>query len=145
MRSNFERTYSGWAKWARETKAQAQATRVSETAFGRKRILYGNDHDILNQSLNTPIQGGAAHIINEATYRIWRRIHEEGLRSRIQIQIHDELRFEVPDDELARMCELVAEEMERPVDYRGVEVVFPVEVEVGADWHHLQPCEEALK
>jgi DNA polymerase I-like protein with 3'-5' exonuclease and polymerase domains len=66
------------------------------------------------------------------------------MRSRLQAQIHDELRLEVPDDELDAVCQMIREEMERPIDYRGREVVFPVEIEVGRDWHHQRSCDEYI-
>ena len=138
MRANFEYTYKGWAAWVKRTREAVKNSKVSVTAFGRKRILYGNDYEIKNQCLNTPIQGGAASIINRALVRIWRRLREQKMRSRLQMQIHDELRFEVAEDELEEVASIVREEMERPVDYRGKQVVFPVNVEVGPDWFHLE-------
>lgn len=148
MRSNFEATYSGWAAWCRKTQDRVcgnqykriEGTRVSENAFGRKRILYGQDYEIRNQAINNPSQSGAAHIMNDATYRIWKRLHREKLRARLQIQIHDELRFEVPNDELQYICQLLHEEMEKPIQYRDRTVVFPVNIEYGPDWYHLQEC-----
>lgn len=148
MRSNFERTYAGWAAWCRKTQDHvcgnkyqgAQGTRISENAFGRRRILYGADYEIRNQAINNPSQSGAAHIMNDALYRVWKRMHAENLRSRLQMQIHDELRLEVPDDELTYVCTLLREEMERPVQYRNRTVVFPVNIEYGPDWHHLKEC-----
>lgn len=140
MRANFERTYAGWSAWCKRAQAEARATRKSWNAFGRCRILYGADHEIEKQALNNPSQSGAAHIINDALYRIWRRLHAEGLRTRLQMQIHDELRFEVPDDELDYVCKLIREEMEKPLAYRERTVVFPVETEYGPDWHNLKEC-----
>jgi DNA polymerase-1 len=139
MRSNFERTYAGWAAWCTRVQEEAKQTRISSNAFGRKRILYGTDYEVRNQALNNPSQSGAAHIMNDALYRIWRRLHAENLRSRLQISIHDELRFEVPAEELEYVCTLVKEEMEHPISYRERTVVFPVKIEYGRDWHNLQP------
>ena len=140
MRSAFERTYPQWAEWCRTIQREVAKTRVSENAFGRRRILYGGDHEIRNQALNNPSQSGAAHIMNDALYRIWKRIHRENLRSRLQIQIHDEVRCEVPADELDYVCRLLREEMETPVQYRTQTVVFPASVSYGRDWHNLQEC-----
>lgn len=103
--------------------------------------MFGSEREIRNQALNNPSQSGAAHIMNDALYRVWRRLHAESLRSRLQIQIHDELRLEVPADELDVVVKLLREEMERPVQYRDQTVTFPVNVEYGKDWHNLQEYE----
>lgn len=144
MRANFEKTYSGWADWCKRVQAEALQTRKSSTAFGRVRILYGSEHEIKNQALNNPSQGGAAHIINVALRAIYDRLHREGYRSRLQMQIHDELRFEVPEDELHQLAALIKEEMERPIDYRGEQVIFPVDIQYGRDWHNLKEYEHEM-
>jgi uracil-DNA glycosylase family 4 len=134
----YEQTFRGWAAWRDRTMSLAAQTRRTETAFGRVRLLYGNEHDIGKQALNTPCQGGAAHIINAAMVRILNRLHTEGMRTRLQIQIHDELRFEVPEDELHHAAAIIKHEMELPVTYRERTVVFPVNIEYGRDWHNLE-------
>ena len=82
-------------------------------------------------AINYPIQGSAADIIKQAMVRVDRRIKREGLLSRLLMQVHDELVFEVPDDELVRMEQLVVHEMER-----GAELAVPLKVDInnGDNW-----------
>lgn len=91
-----------------------------ETAFGRRRYL----PDILSHNavvrgyaernaINAPIQGTAADIIKIAMINIDRRLKEEGLKTKMILQVHDELNFSVPKDELEKVKALVVEEMER--------------------------------
>ncbi len=63
-------------------------------------------------AINAPIQGGAADIIKLAMIAVSRRIAAEGLRSKMVLQVHDELVFDVVPDERDRIVELVKQEME---------------------------------
>jgi DNA polymerase-1 len=80
---------------------------------------------------NSPLQGSAADLIKVAMTRIHRAIRVEGLRSRMLLQVHDELVFEVPPEELERMRELVKTHMENVIDLR---VPLVVDLGVGANW-----------
>ena len=82
-------------------------------------------------AINYPIQGSAADIIKSAMIRVHSRIRTEGLQSRLIMQVHDELVFEVRDDELLRMELLVEEEMSRAVEAR---VPLKVDISHGANW-----------
>jgi DNA polymerase-1 len=82
-------------------------------------------------AINYPVQGSAADIIKLAMIRVTKRIKAEKLQSRMLLQVHDELVFEVPDNELSIMTELVREEMENAVD---ITVPLLVEVGCGANW-----------
>ena len=82
-------------------------------------------------AINYPIQGSAADIIKAAMIRVDARIRAEGLQSRLIMQVHDELVFEVPEDELLRMELLVEEEMSRAVEMR---VPLKVDISHGANW-----------
>ncbi len=77
-------------------------------------------------AINSPVQGSAADIIKVSMIRISRRIKEECLRARMLLQVHDELLFEVPEDEKDRMIELVRSEMEG-----AVELGVPMKVDIG--------------
>ena len=63
-------------------------------------------------AINAPIQGTAADVIKLAMVRIYRRFRDEGIRSRMILQVHDELNFDVLPDELERVQHIVIEEME---------------------------------
>ena len=82
-------------------------------------------------AINYPIQGSAADIIKCAMIRVDSRIRSEQLQSRMIMQVHDELVFEVPKDELLKMELLVEEEMGRAVETR---VPLKVDISHGANW-----------
>ncbi len=98
---------------------EAQERGYSETIFGRQRqvpeLLQANK--MVQQAgrriaLNTPIQGSAADLIKVAMLRIWDEIRLRGLRTRMILQVHDELVFEVPPEEKGEAEELVRSRME---------------------------------
>lgn len=82
-------------------------------------------------AINYPIQGSAADIIKCAMIRVDSRIRTEQLQSRMIMQVHDELVFEVPEEELLKMGLLVEEEMGRAVESR---VPLKVDISHGANW-----------
>lgn len=105
---------------------EAQEKGYSETLFGRKRPIPELRHkDKLTQqagrriALNTPIQGTAADLMKKAMIDIWREIKKKRLKSMMILQVHDELVFEVPNEERDEMEALVQEKMEK---------VFPLKV-----------------
>lgn len=90
------------------------------TEFGRRRYLADiNSHNATvrgyaeRNAVNAPIQGTAADVMKLAMIAVDRRMREEGLRSKMILQVHDELNFSVYPDELERLRRLVVEEMER--------------------------------
>ena len=91
-----------------------------ETIFHRKRFLPDiNSHNATvrgyaeRNAINAPIQGSAADIIKVAMARIYRRFTDEGLRSKMILQVHDELNFSVLPEEKERVQQIVLEEMEK--------------------------------
>ncbi len=82
-------------------------------------------------AINYPIQGSAADIIKQAMVNIAARLKREGLESRLIMQVHDELVFEVPEKELMHMEQLVAHEMEHAVALR---VPLKVDLSHGRNW-----------
>lgn len=118
--------------------ADARSRGYVTTRFGRRRYL--PDINSRNAGLrgyaernavNAPLQGTAADIIKLAMVRIDRRISREGLRSRMIMQVHDELVFNVHPDELDTLRSLVVEEMEHA--YSG-SVTLEVAAGVGHNW-----------
>jgi len=85
-------------------------------------------------AINTPIQGSAADIIKLAMVRIYRRLRDEGFASRLILQVHDELIFEVPPHEEERVCELVRREMEEAMPLK---VPLKVDIGVGKSWYDV--------
>jgi DNA polymerase-1 len=82
-------------------------------------------------AINYPVQGSAADIIKVAMVNIAHRLAKEGYETRMLLQVHDELVFDVPEAELERVTALVTEEMEGAVD---VSVPLLVEVGRGHNW-----------
>ena len=82
-------------------------------------------------AINTPIQGTAADMIKVAMIRISQRLKQERLRSRMIMQVHDELVFEVPEDEIPQMKELVQHEMANALK---LDVPIQVDIGVGNNW-----------
>jgi DNA polymerase-1 len=82
-------------------------------------------------AVNTVMQGSAADIIKVAMIRIHRRLRDEGRRSRLVLQIHDELLFEAADGEVSALRALVAEEM---TGAYPLDPALAVDVGVGSTW-----------
>ncbi len=133
----FER-FAGVRAFLDRSIALAREQGYVETIFKRRRYIpeirdrnfnlraYGE-----RNAQNSPLQGSAADLIKVAMTRIHRAIREGGLRGRMLLQVHDELVFEVPPEELERMRELVRSRMEGVVELR---VPLVVDVGVGANW-----------
>ncbi|UCD35357.1 MAG: DNA polymerase I [Nitrospiraceae bacterium] len=80
---------------------------------------------------NTPIQGSAADIIKVAMLNIWNRLRKEDMKTRMLLQVHDELLLEVPEEEKEAAGKLVREEMERAV---SLSVPLKVDMGIGKNW-----------
>ena len=85
--------------------------------------------------MNTPLQGTAADLIKVAMIRIDEEIRKRGLKSRMTLQVHDELVFEVPEHEVDAMKSLVREHMEQA---HPLAVPLLVEIGVGLNWRDLE-------
>jgi DNA polymerase-1 len=83
-------------------------------------------------AMNTPIQGTAADIIKKAMVEMAAKLEEEQLQSRMLLQVHDELIFEVPEEEVEKMMKLVPEVMEKAVELR---VPLKADVSYGETWY----------
>ena len=121
-----------------DTVTAARESGYVETLFGRRRYL----PDIASKNatvrslaernaVNAPIQGTSADIIKLAMIAIDRRIREAGLQAMMVLQIHDELLFELPPDELDQLRSIVVEEMENVVE---LSVPLTVECSYGKNW-----------
>ncbi|WP_283133502.1 DNA polymerase I [Rhizohabitans arisaemae] len=118
--------------------AQARQDGYTETIMGRRRYLPDLSSDNRQRremaermALNAPIQGSAADIVKVAMLDVQRAIDEEGLRSRMLLQVHDELVFEVAPGELEPLKELVSLRMGGAHDLR---VPLSVSIGVGRTW-----------
>jgi DNA polymerase-1 len=137
IESYFNR-YGRIRDFIRETVAGAEASGVVKTILGRERpipaINSRNKTEKMGAervAVNTPIQGSAADIVKMAMLRIDARLREEKLASRLLLQVHDELIFEVPKEEIPVMEELVRAEMEGVCK---LDVPLRVSIETGKSW-----------
>ena len=86
-------------------------------------------------AMNSPIQGTAADIIQIAMIRVERRLKEEGLKSRLVLQIHDELLIETELDEKEKVCSILEEEMSHAADLK---VPLESDVNTGDNWYEAK-------
>ena len=119
-------------------KELARQRGYAETLFGRKRYLPDiNSHNATVRSfaernaVNAPIQGTAADIIKMAMVSIHRRLKEEHLNAQMIMQVHDELNFNVPKNEVDRVREIVVTEMQNAVH---LSIPLIAECGVGENW-----------
>jgi DNA polymerase-1 len=111
----------------------------TETVFGRRRYLPDLNSDNRQRremaermALNAPIQGSAADIIKVAMLNVDAALREEGLASRMLLQVHDELVLEVADGEHEQLEALVREQM---ASAASLTVPLDVSVGTGSSWH----------
>jgi DNA polymerase-1 len=133
----FER-HKGIKDYIERTLAEAREKGYVRTLFGRIRYipeLANSDANVRQfgerTAMNTPIQGTAADIIKMAMVSIYRRMKERQLRSRLIMQIHDELVFEIPEAEMEEMEAMIRHEMEHVWPLR---VPLKVTISKGRNW-----------
>ena len=131
-------TFPTIRRYIDDTLTSARREGFVETLFGRRRYIADiNSSNATVRSLaernavNAPIQGSAADIIKLAMIGVDRRLREEGLKSRMVLQIHDELLLEVPAGETDRVREILVGEMENVVK---LSVPLTVECNYGKNW-----------
>ena len=124
--------------WIEQNRKEASEKGYVQTLMGRRRYLPDiNSRNATARSLaernavNAPIQGTAADIIKIAMNRVDLSIREAGLRSRMVLQIHDELVFEAPLDEVPALEEIIKREMENVV---ALSIPLTVEINYGKNW-----------
>ncbi|HLI83707.1 MAG TPA: DNA polymerase I [Bryobacteraceae bacterium] len=133
IKSYFER-YTGVRRFIDETIAEVRRTGVTHTLFGRERPIPDINSRNPNArgfaertAVNSPLQGTAADLIKLAMVRIDQRLEQGGFQSAMLLQVHDELVFECPPEEVEPVSRLVKAEME------GVrELLVPLVVDTGA-------------
>jgi DNA polymerase I len=140
--------YPAVRAYLERTLREAEEQGYVETPMGRRRYLpdLGSKNRQRREAArraaeNMPNQGMVAEIIKLAMIRVHARLQEEGMASRMLLQVHDELLLEVPEGELAEVTGVVVREMEN-----AVELSVPLEVEVksGRSWGEMRPLGDAL-
>ncbi|SFC36492.1 DNA polymerase I [Butyrivibrio sp. YAB3001] len=141
MEKYFE-TYPGVRDYQDKVIQDAKAKGYSLTMFGRKRPIPELKASNFNLrqfgervAMNAPIQGTAADIMKIAMINVFFRIKKENLKSRLILQIHDELVIETADDEKDKVTELLTQEMEK-----AAALLVPLEAEchIGSDWYEAK-------
>nr|WP_245360476.1 DNA polymerase I [Microlunatus capsulatus] len=138
MEEYFER-FGGVRDYLRSLVADARKTEYTETILGRRRYLPDLMSDNRQRremaermALNAPIQGSAADIIKVAMLDVERALADAGMSSRMLLQVHDELVFEVGTGEREALEQLVRDKMGQAVE---MTVPLDVSVGVGRSWH----------
>lgn len=134
----YFRTYPGIRDYIDSQVELAQKQGFVETMLGRRRYLKDiNSRNAVvrghaeRNAVNAPIQGSAADVIKLAMIKIHKRMEEEGFESKMVLQVHDELVFDVKKSELDKLVELVVKEMEGAYE---LEVPLVVDTGTGAHW-----------
>nr|WP_242677412.1 DNA polymerase I [Streptomonospora litoralis] len=139
LMDDFFVQFGGVRDYLRAVVDRARRDGYTETMLGRRRYLPDLTSDNRQRrdmaermALNAPIQGSAADIIKVAMLDVEAGLREGGYRSRMLLQVHDELVLEVTEDELDNVRKLVSEKMSGAYDLR---VPLAVSVGIGRDWH----------
>ena len=118
-------TYPGVKEYMDKSIAMARDKGYTETIFHRRCYLPDINSNNANvrgnaerNAINSPIQGSAADIIKIAMIRVYQRMKKEGIRSKMMLQVHDELCFSVVPEEKERLQKIVVEEMQNAVQMR---------------------------
>ena len=138
MIDRYYEAYPGVRTFLDNVVARAKQTGYAETMYGRRRhipeLKAKNPHLRgfgERTAMNHPMQGTAADIIKIAMARVSRRLEEEGFAAHMILQVHDELDFECPVDEVERLTAMVRDVMEHVVDLR---VPLIAEASTGITW-----------
>ena len=130
--------YQGVQQYIEDIKTSAHRDGYVETLSGRRRYIAGIDSSDRMESqmaermaVNTPVQGSAADLIKIAMIRIQKRINDEKLPLRMMLQVHDELVFECPRDQVDAMAQMVKSEMEGAMQLK---VPLVASVGFGENW-----------
>jgi DNA polymerase-1 len=136
--------YPGVARYQERVLAEARQHGYVATILGRRRAVFGirekpsyrQRTQPEREALNTVVQGSAADLIKLAMLRIHRRLKAESLSGQMLLQIHDELVFEVRQDAVRELAQLVEHEMTHALDLR---VPLKVDLAAGPNWLDVTP------
>ena len=139
---SYFKKYKGVKDYIKKIIIQARKEGFVTTLLNRRRYLpeinskNGNVRGFAERTaINTPIQGTSADIIKVAMIRITQRLKAKGLKAKMSLQIHDELLFEVPEEEVDELSRLAKGEMEEAV---SLDVPVVVDIKKGRNWRDLE-------
>ena len=134
--------YPGISDYLEQVKVKARAEQYVETLLGRRRYLPDINSPNFNvrggaerMAINMPIQGTAADIMKLAMIRVQNRLDEEGMKTKMLLQVHDELVFETPKEEMDALKDLVFDEMPAAMD---LDVTLKVDTKWGPTWGDME-------
>jgi DNA polymerase-1 len=137
----FEK-YPGVKRYLELTKEEARKKGYVQTILGRRRVI--QDINAANRqvreaaermAINMPVQGTSADIIKKAMINLHREMIQSKLKSKMLLQVHDELVFEVPESELKEMRQLVPEMMVNAIQ---LSIPLKVDVKTGRNWGEME-------
>ncbi len=135
---DYYETYKGIKKFMEETPEIAREQGFVTSIYGRRRYLPSiNDRNYNvrsraeREAINLPIQGTASDIVKIAMLRVDEALSREGLKTRMIMQVHDELLFESPIEEVEKATQIIKTEMEKAVQ---LDVPLTVEIGAGDNW-----------
>ncbi|NNF00069.1 MAG: DNA polymerase I [Pyrinomonadaceae bacterium] len=135
-------TYKGIKKYMDETPEVAKEQGFVSTVFGRRRYLHSiNDRNFNvrsraeREAINMPIQGTASDIVKIAMLKVDQALKNAGLKTKVLMQVHDELLLESPNDEIEKVTGLLVKEMESAAE---LDVPLTVEVSSGSNWMNVK-------
>ncbi|MBI4304385.1 MAG: DNA polymerase I [Chloroflexi bacterium] len=141
IKAYFEK-YPGVKRYLELTKQQARKEGYVQTILGRKRTIpeVNSTNRMVREAaermaINMPVQGTSADIIKVAMIKLYREMLGRKLKSKMLLQVHDELVFEVPEEELGLMCQLVPEIMSTAIE---LSVPLKVDIKSGRNWGELK-------
>ncbi len=139
---NYLATFPGIKEYMDREIAEAYKNGYVKTLFNRKRIIdeLKNKNYLIRSSgermaLNTPIQGTAADIIKMAMIKLQKKLDEMNLNTKMLVQVHDELVFDVPNNEVEIVIPVIRETME---NIYKMDVPLKVDIEYGKDWYEAK-------
>jgi len=140
--SSYFAQYPGIKQYIEETKKQARDGGYVQTVLGRRRYIpeiNASNRQIREaaerMAINMPVQGTSADIIKVAMIDLVREMDQCRLKSKMLLQVHDELIFEVPDEELEEMRRLVPEIMSGALE---LSVPLKVDIKTGSNWGEME-------
>lgn len=138
----YFRKYPGVQSYLEKTKKQARETGYVNTLLGRRRYIpeiRSSNRQVIEaaerMAINMPVQGTAADLVKRAMVDIQKRMDENSLRSKMILQIHDELIFEVLPDEMEKMKILVKNTMSGAMQ---LSVPLKVAIKIGKNWGDME-------
>jgi DNA polymerase-1 len=137
----FEK-YPGVARYLDSTREQARRMGYVQTILGRRRYVpeVNSPNRMVREAaermaINMPVQGTSSDIIKVAMINLYRELQERRLESRMLLQVHDELIFEVPQNEVDEMAQLVRERMSSAI---RISIPLKVDIKSGPNWGAME-------